>query len=287
MGAGLWAVMFELTIAMILWGTLGVFVLWSHLPAIDIAFYRCLIGSVFMGLWLLKNQEKIKLNKNTLIVAIAGICLVLNWVFLFKSFQISSMTIGNISYYLQPIMLLILGIFLYKEKVSFQKWLLILLAMVGVLLTIDLQNLKSSNILVGVAFALIAALLYSFVTVFMKRASMSYFSAIFIQLTIGTFILLPFVHFQTLMVSSMLCLFIIGTIHTLFAYFLYYKAIKKTNFTQIAIFSYLDPIVAILCDVVFFNQKLNVYQIGGIGITFLALYLLVSPSKKNKLVAST
>src|SRR5690349_13618626 len=102
--------MLPLALSMILWGTLGVFVLWSHLSAIDVAFYRCLIGAFFMGCWLIKTKEKITLNKNVFIVSLAGIFLVLNWVFLFKSFQISSITIGNISYYLQPIILILLGI---------------------------------------------------------------------------------------------------------------------------------------------------------------------------------
>lgn len=271
--------MIELMLSMTLWGTLGVFVLWSQLPAMDIAFYRCLIGAVLIGCWLIKSKEKIRIDKNSAIVAIAGICLVLNWVFLFKSFQVSSITIGNISYYLQPIMLIILGIFIYQEKVSLQKWMLILLALLGVILTIDLHNLASPNILLGVGFALVAALLYSFVTILMKPIHANFFQVIFIQLLVGVIFLLPFAHLQLFSPVAMICLIIIGIFHTLLAYFLYYSAIKKTNFTQIAIFSYLDPIVAIITDVLFFNRQLNLYQITGVVLTFSALYWLVIASR--------
>src|SRR3990167_1224694 len=102
--------MLQLMLAMILWGTLGVFVLWSGLPAVDVAFYRCLLGAVLIGAWLIKSKNKISFDKNTGIVALAGICLVTNWVLLFKSFQVSTITIGNMSYYLQPVILIILGI---------------------------------------------------------------------------------------------------------------------------------------------------------------------------------
>ncbi len=156
--------MLELMLSMAMWGTLGVFVLWSGLSAIDVAFYRCLIGAVLIGCWLIRSKERIRLNKSTAVVALAGVFLVLNWVFLFKSFQVATITIGNISYYLQPIILMILGIFFYQEKVSLQRWMLILLALFGVLLTIDLHNLKSPYIVLGVFFALLAALLYSFLT---------------------------------------------------------------------------------------------------------------------------
>lgn len=271
--------MFELILSMTLWGTLGAFVLWSGLGAADVAFYRCLIGAFAIGLWLLKTKDKIKFDKQSAIVAMAGIFLVMNWVFLFKSFQVSTITIGNMSYYLQPIMLIILGIFLYKEKVSTQKWLLILLALGGVLLTIDVHNLYSPNILLGVFYALIAALLYSFLTILMKHNRLNYFQVIFIQLAIGVAILLPFVHFHALSTIAMVCLIIIGGVHTLLAYFLYYNAIKKTSFTQIAVISYLDPIVAIATDMLFFNRHLNVLQFLGVGLTFAAMYLLVMSSR--------
>lgn len=277
--------MLELMLSMTIWGTLGVFVLWSGLAAIDVAFYRCLIGALLIGCWLIRSKERIKLDKSTTVVVLAGIFLVLNWVFLFKSFQVSTITIGNISYYLQPIILIILGIFIYQEKVSLQKWMLILLALCGVLLTIDLHNLKSSHIVLGVFFALLAALLYSFLTILMKRVNLDFFKVIFIQLVIGVVILLPFVHFQALSVIAITCLVIIGLIHTLLAYFLYYNAIKKTNFTQIAVISYLDPIVVIASDVIFFNRQLNLYQIAGVGLTFVALYFLVTVSRSTVQIA--
>lgn len=274
--------MLGLILSMTLWGTLGAFVLWSGLSAIDVAFYRCLIGALLMGGWLLNSKESIKLDRNTVIAALAGICLVLNWVFLFKSFQVSSITIGNISYYLQPIMLMILGIFIYKEKVNFQQWILILLALGGVMLTIDLRHLSSPNIMLGVFFALIAALLYSFLTILMKPIHLNYFKVIFIQLAIGVIILFPFIHFQALSFLAIACLAVIGIIHTLLAYFLYYHAIKKTSFTQIAVISYLDPMVAIGTDIIFFNRQLNIYQLIGVGLTFAALYFLVVSSRQNE-----
>ncbi len=119
----------------------------------------------------------------------------------------------------------------------------------------------------------------------MKRVNLDFFKVIFIQLAIGVVILLPFVHFQVLSVVAITCLVIIGLVHTLLAYFLYYNAIKKTSFTQIAVISYFDPIVAIASDVIFFNRQLNLYQIAGVGITFAALYLLIMASRSTVQIA--
>jgi drug/metabolite transporter (DMT)-like permease len=239
----------------------------------------------FIGAYLARTREKIPFNGTVVMIALAGVCLVMNWVFLFKSFQVSSITIGNISYYLQPIILIILGIFIYKEKVGLQQWMLILLALTGVLLTIDVNNLSSSHVMLGVFYALFAALLYSFLTILMKPVNLSYLKIIFIQLFIGVIMLIPFIHFQKLGAVAISCLIVIGVVHTLFAYYLYYQAIKEASFTQIAIVSYLDPIVAIATDIIFFNRHLNLYQMAGVGLTFIALYLLVVASRPAEVVA--
>jgi drug/metabolite transporter (DMT)-like permease len=273
--------MLALIIAMTLWGTLGAFVLWSHLPAIDVAFYRCLFGAVVVGGWLLKSKNYIRFERNISSIALAGICLVLNWFFLFKSFQVSTITIGNISYYLQPIILVVLGIVFYQEKVSFQKWGLISLALCGVVLTIDIDNLYSSNILLGVGLALLAAFLYSLVTILMKNVHLDYMKIIFVQLVIGVLILAPFVDYHKLSTTAMICITIIGVFHTLLAYFLYYRAINHCSFTQIATISYLDPIVAITTDAIFFHHNLSEFQLLGIVMTFVALYFMIRMSKNS------
>ena len=211
----------------------------------------------------------------------AGLFVVLNWLLLFKSFQVSSITIGNVSYYLQPIILIILGIFIYNEKLSFTEWALVLLSFFGLLLTIDIHNLYSPNIVLGICLALLAAIFYSFVTIIMKKVTMNYAQVIFIQMISGVILLAPFAHFHGFSSVGWQCLLIIGLLHTVLAYYLYYKAIKKTSVTVIAILSYLDPMVAIASDVIFFNRQLNVWQLLGIIITFSTGYLLVMLHKNH------
>lgn len=267
--------MTELILSMSIWGTLGAFVLWSGASAMEVAFCRCLIGGVLIAAYLLVKKQKITITKNTVGIVLAGLFLVLNWFFLFKSFQLSSITVGNMSYYLQPIILIILGIFIYKEKVDFRSWVLILLSFIGVILTIDINQLHSSNMLLGVSFAVFAALLYSFVTIMMKKVDENFFKVIFIQLFVGCIFLFPFIEVQSIGYQIGGYLITIGVIHTVLAYILYYRAVQKTSILNISILSYIDPIVAILTDIVFFERSLNLLQISGIMITFVSAGLLV------------
>lgn len=230
-----------------------------------------------MGIYLVKNKKTIPCNKTLINTALAGVFLVLNWVLLFKSFQISSITIGNMSYYLQPIILLTLGVIFFKEKLTVYKTSLMTLAFIGVIMTMLTKNMAFQNIVLGASFALLAALFYSIVTILMRSNKMEFYEVIFVQLIIGIIILLPLVHFTHLSWSSIAYLSIIGIVHTIVAYQLYYQAIKKVSLTSIAIISYLDPIVAIATDVLFFNRTLNYIQIMGICITFGAIYLVLKP----------
>jgi len=281
--------MIELVLSMSLWGTLGAFAIWSGLSALEISFYRCFIGAIFAGILLLKAKQKLLFNREELIVGLAGVLLTLNWLFLFKSFQLASITIGNMSYYLQPIILMILGVIFFKEKVSTRQWAFISLALAGVLLTIEIQSFqRQNNVALGCGYAILAALLYSFVTVLMKRIKMPFQKVLFIQFSVGALMLLPFIWNQlapnnTLKLigpRALSNILAIGILHTFVAYILYYRAIQKTSFATIAIISYLDPLIAIASDVIFFEKPLSSLQIFGVGLSFIAIFNL--SSKKSQ-----
>lgn len=284
--------MYSLIAAMIIWGSLGVFALWSKLDASDLAFTRCVIGGVILFFYCLHSGEfnKKSLNpKNVFFALVSGIFIVFNWVLLFKSFQLASITIGNVSYYLQPVFLIILGVLFLKEQVSLAQWGFILLTTYGVILTSDLHlsQIDGSNYLfLGMFAAIGAGLLYSFATLIIKFVDgLSPSLLTLIQLTLGAGILLPSIdlnHFYHLSQDVWMNVLLIGIIHTALAYILYYHSLKKVNITLIAIISYLDPIVAILSDVVFFNRHLGMLQYLGILLTFIGSYFVITLKTKAK-----
>ena len=179
------------------------------------------------------------------------------------------------SYYLQPIFLIGIGVSFFKEHVSLKKMLYILLACIGVLLTSEISIKTSSNMILGICFALLAGLLYSFVPLLMRKVVGNFYVNIFIQLAVGAIALLPFISKIDINASTILCLTIIGTIHTALAYLMFYQGINKVNITTIAVISYLDPIIAIFTDVIFFNRHLSIIQILGICLTFISVFIII------------
>ncbi len=275
---------FQLTLSMFIWGTLGYFVLKTELSALNIAFFRCLIGGAILApyCWY-KGMFQYRLTlTNTLPVLFGGVFVVLNWVLLFLSFQYASITLGNVSYYVQPIFLLILGYIFFQEQIEPLKWIFIVLTVLGVYLTVDISDAATSSFqrsqLLGVGCALFAGLLYSFATVIVKKyRGMPTPLMSFIQFIGGGVLLLPFVSFQHIQLTSQLTIYllIIGVIHTALAFVLYYDSVSKLSTVIIAIASYIDPIVAVITDVIFFEKQLSTVQLVGIFFTLLGSYCAI------------
>lgn len=77
---GVW----QMSLAMIISGSIGAFVLLSGLPVIDVVFWRCLIGALTLLLFIVLNRQPFsRLTRFTLALAVlGGIALVINWLLL-------------------------------------------------------------------------------------------------------------------------------------------------------------------------------------------------------------
>lgn len=276
--------MWRLIFAMIIWGTLGLFVLKSGLSSVNVAFFRCLIGAVILAPYCWRKgffSSKSLTLKNITPILIGGVFVVLNWILLFESFRYASITLGNVSYYLQPVFLLMLGRFFFNEHIPIVKYAFILLTFIGVLLTIDLSMSElhlNNNEFLGVLCALLAGFLYSLATVIAKRSKeIPPPMMTFLQLFVGMLILLPLTTLSEIHMTWQLSAYILtlGAVHTVLAFVLYYQSVSTLSTDQIAVVSYVDPIAAIFTDVLFFNRILLPVQIVGIIITLFGSYLVI------------
>lgn len=266
----------ELILAMFLSGTIGVFVEFSKQPIINIVFYRCVIGSVCLLIYihlvkLLKRQPAFPVRE-FILIGIIGISVVLNWLALFSSYSYTSIGIATTIYHIQPLIVFFLGAFIFREKITRDKVLWLLLAFFGVLLIINPTDkaLIGNNYFKGCILAVTAACLYSIATLATKSVKVAspYMIALF-QMLIGSLMLWPFVQFSTfpqtpLQYSSII---ILGVVHSAFMYILLYSSYQKLSTTSISILSYIYPLVAILSDFIVFNKVFSTLQIiGGIMI---------------------
>jgi drug/metabolite transporter (DMT)-like permease len=258
--------------AMIICGTIGVFVTESGQSAFNVVFFRCLFASMFLGIYCLATKQIKKeyfLPRILLPVAGSGIAIVFNWFFLFKAFKASSITLSMIFYYTQPFILLLLGVLFLKDRIKTQNILWLLIAFAGFVFSTGIASSHgvSNTQLMGGSIALIAAILYAIAIIVAKNLKdvPAPFIA-FAQTTIGVFLLYPFTDLTTVPSTGSHWFYLVslGGIHTAFAYVLFYKGVKMTPTAIIAVLGFFEPVVAIITDVCLYGQTVTYMKALGI-----------------------
>lgn len=277
----------KIIFAMLIWGTIGVFVRQISLNSMEIAFFRAIIGSgfiFFLGLLTGKKFDLKSLKKNLSILVLSGMIISINWIFLFQGYKYTTISNATLSYYFAPVFIAILSTLVLKEKLSTKKALCILGAMIGLFLILksgDKSDISSYNHAKGILYGLAGAVSYAIVIILNKFIKgLSSYDITLIQLFVAGIMLLPFIIGQntlklsTIDMKSWIVIIVLGTIHTGVAYLLYFSAIKDVDGQSIAVLSYIDPIFAVLISAMFLGESIGIPQIlGGIlilGSTYLS-----------------
>lgn len=270
----------KLSIAMTIFGSIGFFSRLSGLPSLELVFVRCISATVFLtAYWLIsgKYTRETWQKKEMTAILIGGVFLVLNWIFFFASFEKTAITVAISIYNLAPIIVLIIGWIFFKDRIKLLGILAVVLAFIGTVLIsgISINDLSGGKSVVGPFYALAASLLYAFVIItgkYIKQAS-PYLVTI-IQTSIGVIMLLPFVHysfFMHLTAANWFYSIFTGVVHTGIVYLLFYGSIRSLPTPVISALTYLDPLVAILLDVLITGFVPAYLQILGILFIFIAL----------------
>lgn len=265
----------ELTIAMVLSGTIGVFVVESGASPFNVVFFRCVFGAVALGLYCLvrgfftdHNFTPRKLG----LAALGGVFIVFNWVLLFSSYKNTSISVATVVYHTQPFYVALLGVLLFRDKLTPAKFGWLVVAFGGLILTAgvsfsDFESGGHSAYLVGLGQALLAALFYALSTVITKRVTgVRPHLVALVQVTLGIPLLLPFASFGAMkgMGLDWGWLVGLGLIHTCLMYVLMYSSYQKLPTPKIAVLAFIYPAVAMLCDWAVYGHRVSLVQALGI-----------------------
>lgn len=284
---------------MLIWGSIGIFVKKIHLTSSEIALLRGVIGSLFLifASFLVKLKPSFQsVRKNIVLLLLSGAAIGVNWIFLFESYQYTTISNATLSYYFAPVFVMILAPFVLKEKLTPVKVGCIIMAMMGLFLVVKVGGGDSSGTYhhaIGITFGLIAAVFYASVILMNKFIkNLSGFETTLVQLIVASVVLFPYVlmkdgiDFSGISTKAIFFILIIGVLHTGIAYFLYFTSFKELKGQSIAVLSYIDPISAVIMAAIFLGERMNLVQIvGGIlilGATFLSERLELSRDMLKK-----
>lgn len=270
---------FRLMTAMFIFGTIGIFVRNIPLPSSVIALARGVIGTLFLIIFTKIRKIKIsytEIKNNLSILCLSGMLIGIHWIFLFEAYRNTTVAVATLCYYLAPVFVIIASPFVLKEKLTFKQIVCIGVALIGMIFVSGIfekggtENLQ----LKGIFFGIGAAIIYAVVILLNKHLKkISSYTMTIMQLGIAAAVLAPYTLLTkntgslTFNFTTLILLGIIGIINTGITYTLYFSAIQELKAHTIAIFSYIDPIVAILLSTLILREKPDVFTvIGGIMI---------------------
>ena len=269
----------EMTIAMLISGTIGWFVLMSGQSVQNVVFWRCAFGA--MALFAICGalgylRWGIVTRRQLAIAVLGGVAIVANWLLLFAAYPKSSISIATTVYNTQPFMLVGLGALFLGEKITMEKLSWLALAFGGMVLIVQAKpggGMTGDDYAMGVLLALGAAFFYALAAFAAKwlKGVPPHLVALVHVLT-GVVMLAPFADFQALPTGQGWALLAtMGLVHTGLMYILLYGAIQRLPTHLTGALSFIYPVASILVDRLAFGHLLQPSQVLGMALIFAAV----------------
>lgn len=263
--------------AMLVFGTIGLFVKNIGFPSSFISFARALTGSIFIALFMLfsgHGLDKKSVLKNLKLLIPSGIAMAFNWICLFEAYRFTGVAVGTLCYYMAPVIVVILSPVFLKEKLTAINVTSVLAAVVGAVLISGVVS-GSAKSAKGILLGLAAAALYSTVVMINKFVkNLSPIETTFVQLSTAAVTMIPYILLTEDITTfvfdrrSVIFTLIVGIFHTGIVYMIYFSSVQKIPAQTTAVFSYIDPVTAIILSAVVLGERLDAVQLIG---TFLIL----------------
>ena len=282
----------KLILAMTIFGTIGIFVKYIPLPSSVIACVRGFVGVAFLLLMTFVKKSKISfkdIKKNLLLLVISGAFIGINWILLFEAYRYTTVATATLCYYMAPIFVTLASPFILKEKLTLKKGLCVFTALIGMIFVSGIVGTGSLQInLPGILCGVGAAFFYACVILLNKHIKdISSYDMTMTQLFVAAVVILPYtlltadISAVTLDAKAIICLFIVGIVHTGFAYMIYFSSISSLKAQTVAIFSYIDPVIAIILSALLLKEKMGLFGFIG-AILILGSTLLSEINFKKK-----
>ena len=236
-------------------------------------FYRFLIASGAIVFFLFYQKERLRISfREMLIMSLLGLLYALSAEFLFLAYDYLSPGIASTIFFSYPIIVALVLILFYKEKLTIPTLLSLLLVVAGV----GVLSIKKGEALnyIGLGISLLGALVYALYILIVNKVriessgvKISFYSMLFSSLyfLIKSLLLRESIIISSWTLAGDLTLFAIITTSLSLVTLVY--AVRYIGSTPTAIMGAFEPIVAVLISVGLFGEQLTPsLVIGGMVI---------------------
>lgn len=236
-------------------------------------FYRFLIASGAIVFFLFYQKERLRISfREMLIMSLLGLLYALSAEFLFLAYDYLSPGIASTIFFSYPIIVALVLILFYKEKLTLPTLLSLLLVVAGV----GVLSIKKGEALnyIGLGISLLGALVYALYILIVNKVriessgvKISFYSMLFSSLyfLVKSLLLKESITISSWALAGDLTLFAIITTSLSLVTLVY--AVRYIGSTPTAIMGAFEPIVAVLISVGLFGEQLTPsLVIGGMVI---------------------
>ena len=270
----------DLIFSVSVFGTIGIFVRWIGLPSSVIALVRGAVGAAFLLLLARFRHapiDRAALRRRWQLLLLSAAMMSFNWITLFEAYRYTTVATATLCYYMAPIFVTLISPVLLRERLTARKLLCVFLALAGMVFVsgVPQSGLPGPSEAKGILLALCSAALYAGVILINKYlAGVPAYDRTLLQLAGAAAVMIPYIllteDLSAMSVTPLgaVLLLIVAVFHTGWCYALYFGSMTVLSAQTVALFSYIDPIVAILLSALLLREPL-----GWSGILGAALVL--------------
>ena len=207
----------------------------------------------------------------------AALLLILNWYTYIYVINSRSLKVGAFAYMVCPLITALGGFLILKENLSKLKLVSLVIALISIIML-------ASGSVVDVLWAVIVAALYAFYLIiqrktngFDKLGGFDKLNVLAIQITLIALIALPTYILKGFTFSKepffWANIFLISTLFTIIPFFLSLYALIGIPSSTMGIIIYVNPIIAFLVAVIYFNERISADQFIAYGLLMFAVVL--------------
>lgn len=280
---------FLVAAASVLWGILFVFVRKlseANFTAMDVVCVRA-YGSVavlFPGLFVTnKKLLKVRIKDSWCFVGTGVFSIVFFSYCYFRNVQVSSAAFASILMYTSPIWVTLLSMLFFKEKMSRNKWIALVMALVGCALVSGLMGGAGVVSVQGILLGVGSGIGYGLYSIFGRFAlnrryhPMTVSSYTFLFACVGV---LPFVSVSSIinrflqeprLLVPALCMAVLSTA---MSFSLYTLGLAHMEPGRAAVLATLEPIVSTVVGVVLYQERISVAVLVGIVLVLVSSIII-------------
>lgn len=244
----------------------------SHIPAIEIVFFRSLFSLVASFLILKKNHVPVFGNNKKLLV-MRGISGSLGLIFFFYTLQNIPLASAVTLQYLSPLFTALMGIFLVKEKLKPMQYVYFAIAFAGVLVIQGFDpRISPAFMLVGLGSAFFAGLAYNIIRKLRNTEHPLVIVFYFPLVTLPIASIYILFNWVNPVGWDWLILLGVGVFTQLAQYYMT-MAYQNAQLSKIASLNYIGIIYALGFGFIFFGETFNLITYLGMAMVLLGVIL--------------